>query len=327
MSNPTTDVVAGGAEPAHFELKSDEPVKSIQGRSPWQLAWARLRHDRAAMISLGVIALMVLLAVTAPVFAHITHHGRDEPFRHTGLDPYGQPQSPNGVFWFGTDLLGRDLLVRTFYGARVSLIAGVLSTLLATGVGVIIGLMAGYLGVVVDTVLARVIDVVLSLPYLLVSIAIISITGHGSLTIAILIIAFFSWASVARVVRGQVLSIREREFVEAARSLGAGSMRIMFVDVLPNVLAQVIVYASLLVPTAIVFEATLSYLGLGIPAPTPSWGNMLNEAQGYVNTGGWWYLVFPGLCLLATTFAFNLLGDGIRDAFDPRGDRTFAAGH
>jgi peptide/nickel transport system permease protein len=161
--------------------------------------------------------------------------------------------------------------------------------------------------------------VVLSVPFLLVAIALVSITGP-SLTVTILVIGFFSWASVARIVRGQVLSLREREFVEAARSLGAGSSRIMFVDILPNVLAQVIVYTTLLIPVVIVVQATLSFLGLGLPPPTADWGGMISEGQAYYRVA-WWFVLFPSVALVITTLAFNLFGDGVRDAFDPRTDQ------
>ena len=187
----------------------------------------------------------------------------------------------------------------------------------------VVGVVAGYLGGRVDTVIALIIDVVLSIPFLLAGIAIVSIVGP-SLTVTIIVIAFFSWSSIARIVRGQVLSIREREYVEAARSLGASDWRIMFVDVLPNVLAPVIVYTTLLIPLAIVSEATLSFLGLGVPAPTATWGGMLDGSLQYYRVA-WWYLLFPGLALLITTLAFNIFGDGVRDAFDPRTDRLFAA--
>ncbi len=189
-------------------------------------------------------------------------------------------------------------------------------------IGLLVGLTAGYFGGLVDTLISRAIDVVLSLPFLLFAVALVSVT-HASLTISIGVIAFFSWASVARIVRGQVLSIREREYVEAARSLGAGNVRVMFIDVLPNVLAPVIVLSTLLIPSAIIFEATLSFLGLGVPPPTASWGGEISEGIDYYRQA-WWFLVFPGGALLVTTLAFNLLGDGVRDAFDPRGDRLLA---
>jgi len=297
----------------------DEP-KAIEGRSPFSLALRRLRKDKVAMISLVVIVLIVLMAILAPVFAAVTGHPPNEQYRDIGLTPDGLPRGPNGTFWLGTDDLGRDVLVRIAYGARISLLVGVLATAITVVIGVVLGLAAGFLGGITDTVLARLIDVVLSVPFLLVAIALVSVTGP-SLTVTVLVIGCFSWASVARIVRGQVLSLREREFVEAARSLGAGDGRIMYVDVLPNVIAPVIVYTTLLIPVVIVTQATLSFLGLGLPPPTPDWGGMISESQNYYTTA-WWFILFPGLALLVTTLAFNLFGDGVRDAFDPRADRT-----
>lgn len=296
-----------------------EAGKVIEGRSTWQLAWQRLRRDRLAMVSLVVIGVVILIAIFAPVFAAITGHPPNEQYRQAGLTADGLPKPPSSQFWFGTDDLGRDILVRIAYGARISLLVGVVATALTIAVGVIVGIAAGYFRGVVDTLLARLIDVLLSVPFLLVAISMVSITGP-SLTVTVLVIGLFSWAAVARIVRGQVLSIREREFIEAARSLGAKPARIMFVDVLPNVLAPVIVYASLLIPIVIIVQATLSFLGLGLPPPTADWGGMISAAQNYYTTA-WWYVVFPGAALLITTLAFNVLGDGVRDAFDPRIDQ------
>jgi ABC-type dipeptide/oligopeptide/nickel transport system permease subunit len=321
MTSPS-DVTAVAGELDPLAGAPPEPNKAIEGRTPWQLAWQRLRHDRVAMISIGVIVFVLLLAIFAPVVAAITGHPVNEQYRQTGLTPEGLPKPPSSEFWLGTDDLGRDILVRIAYGARISLLVGVAATALTVVIGVVVGLAAGFLGGFVDTVLARLIDVVLSVPFLLVAIALVSITGP-SLAVTVLVIGFFSWASVARIVRGQVLSMREREFVEAARSLGSSNNRIMFVDILPNVLAPVIVYASLLIPVVIVVEATLSFLGLGLAPPTADWGGMISEAQNYYTTS-WWFVVFPGGALLLTTLAFNLLGDGIRDAFDPRADRVMA---
>jgi ABC-type dipeptide/oligopeptide/nickel transport system permease subunit len=297
----------------------EAPAIAIEGRSPFLLAMRRLRRDKVAMISAVVIVLIVAMAVFAPLVAAITGHPPNEQYRQIGLTPDGLPRGPNSTFWLGTDDLGRDVLVRIAYGARVSLLVGVAATAITVVIGVVLGLAAGFLGGIVDTILARLIDVVLSVPFLLVAIALVSITGP-SLSITVLVIGFFSWASVARIVRGQVLSLREREFVEAARSLGAGDTRIMFVDVLPNVLAPVIVYTTLLVPVVIVTQATLSFLGLGLPPPTADWGGMISESQNYYTTA-WWFILFPGIALLVTTLAFNLFGDGVRDAFDPRADR------
>jgi ABC-type dipeptide/oligopeptide/nickel transport system permease subunit len=185
---------------------------------------------------------------------------------------------------------------------------------LAVIFGVVVGLVSGYLGGLVDGVLGRLMDVVLAMPFLLFALALVSLVGSG-LMVTVLVIACFSWASVGRVVRGETLSVREREFVTAARSVGAGNRRLMFVEVFPNVAGPVLVYATLLIPTAIIFEATLSFLGLGIVPPTPAWGSMLSEAVEYYQVA-WWLLVFPGLALLGTAVAFNLLGDSLRDAVD-----------
>lgn len=292
----------------------------VEGRSPWQLAWTRLRRDRVAMGSAVVLLIVIAGALAAPAFAALVGHGPNEQFRDTGLTVAGLPRPPSHTFWLGTDDLGRDLFVRVLYGARVSLFAGVLASVIAVSVGVVIGLSAGYLGGAVDTVLSRLIDMVLSFPFLLFAIALVAIVGP-SLAISVGVIAFFSWASIARLVRGQAMSIKEKEYVEAARSLGARDVRIMFVDVLPNLLAPVIVYTTLLIPAAIAFEATLSFLGLGVLPPTATWGNMLSESVQYYKVA-WWFVIFPGLALLATTLAFNLLGDGIRDALDPRSGRS-----
>ena len=195
-----------------------------------------------------------------------------------------------------------------------------IGTLLIVAIGAVMGLTAGYFGGWVDTVIARLIDVTLSLPYLLFGIALVSIVGP-SLQIVIAVIAFFGWAAVARIVRGQVLSIREKEFVEAARSLGAKSWRIIFIDILPNVAAPLIVYATLLIPVAIITEAGLSYLGLGVPPPTADWGSMIAESEPLYQQA-WWFLVFPGAALVITTLVFNMFGDGVRDALDPRVGRN-----
>lgn len=298
--------------------------KKITGRSPLSLAFARLRRDRAAMVSLGVIIIIVLVAIFAPVFAWITGHGPNTQYDTIGRTPLGQPVAPNGTFWLGTDGNGRDLLVRIAYGTRVSLEVGIGATAFTIVLGVVLGLLAGYFGGVIDTLIARVIDVVLALPYLLFAVAVIAVVGHVTIWMLIIIIGSFGWASVARIIRGQVISLREKEFVEAARSLGAGNSRIMFIDLLPNVVAPAIVFSTLLIPVSIVTEAALSFLGIGIQAPTSDWGEMIDEAAGMVtgdNFREWWFLFFPSIALLITTLAFNILGDGVRDAFDPRSDR------
>ena len=290
----------------------------IEGRSPWRLAYERLRKDRAAKIALGTILVIVLLAILAPVFAKILGHGPNQQFIDIGQNANGGPVPPSGTFWLGTDNNGRDLFVRILYGARISLLVGVLATGISVVLGVLFGLTAGYIGGFVDTVIARFIDVMLSIPFLILAISIAFISG-ASLWLVIGIIGVLSFTYPARIVRGQVISIKGREFVEAARALGAGPWRIMFVDILPNVMAQVIVYATLLIPLAIVAEASLSFLGVGVPPPTADWGSMINDAAGWYQYGYWWFLLFPCLALLITTLAFNIFGDSVRDALDPRG--------
>jgi peptide/nickel transport system permease protein len=296
----------------------------VQGRTQWQLTWRRLRSDRVSMIALAVIVIMVLLAIFAPAVAALTHHPVDFPYPVQGENEDGNPVGPgtNG-FLLGTDSTGRDLLVRILYGARISLFVGIVTTLIASVLGVTVGLIAGYFGGIIDTVLARFTDAVLAFPYIVLALALAVVFGP-SLTIIVVMITFFSWAGIARIVRGQTLSIKEKEYVEAARSLGAGPFRIMFFDILPNLLAPVLVIGTLYIPNAVVFESTLSYLGLGVQPPTPSWGNMLADAQNFYQVA-WWYLVFPAAALLITTLAFNLLGDGIRDAMDPRTEKLIAA--
>ena len=292
--------------------------RKIEGRSPWRLAYERLRTDRAAKIALATILVIVLLAIFAPVFAKITGHGPNQQFIDIGENANGGPVPPSGTFWLGTDNNGRDLFIRILYGARISLAVGVLATMISVAIGVVLGLAAGFIGGFVDTVIARVIDVMLSIPFLILAISIAYVSGP-SLWLVIVIVGVLSFTYLARIVRGQVISIKGREFIEAARALGAGPWRIMFVDLLPNVMAQVIVYATLLIPLAIVAEASLSFLGVGVPPPTADWGSMISDASGWFQYGYWWFLLFPCMFLLITTLAFNIFGDSVRDALDPRG--------
>jgi peptide/nickel transport system permease protein len=296
----------------------------IRGRGPWELAFERLRRDRAAIISAVTIIGIVLMALLAPLAARIAGHPPEMQYRETGLSPSGIPVGPSRTFLFGTDGLGRDVFVRVVYGTRISLLVAVLASALAVLVGAVVGIAAGWFGGAVDTILSRLMDVVLSLPFLVFALALVSVVGQ-SLAISVVVIAFFSWASVGRIVRGQALSIREHEYVRAARVMGASNARIMFVEILPNVVPTVIVYATLLIPSSIAFEATLSFLGLGVVPPTASWGNMLSDSVAYYKVA-WWFVVFPGAALLGTTLAFNVLGDSVRDAFDPRHDQTIGAG-
>jgi ABC-type dipeptide/oligopeptide/nickel transport system permease subunit len=314
------------AETAGLEaglLTGEAPAgRKIEGRSPWRLAYERLRKDRAAKIAFATIMVIVLLAIFAPVFASITGHGPNQQFIDIGENANGGPVPPSSTFWFGTDSNGRDLFVRVLYGARISLTVGVLATAIAMGLGVLFGLAAGYIGGFVDSFIARLIDVMLSIPFLVIAIAVAYIAGP-SLILVIGIVGVLSFTYPARIVRGQVISIKRKEYIEAARALGARPWRIMFIDILPNVMAQVIVFGTLLIPLAIVAEASLSFLGVGVPPPTSDWGAMISDSAGYFQYGYWWYLFFPSLALLITTLAFNIFGDSVRDAFDPRGGGLF----
>jgi oligopeptide/dipeptide ABC transporter ATP-binding protein len=307
----------------------EEPKRKVEMRSPWVLAFQRLRRDRASLVSAVVILMIVIFAILAPLIAHLTGHGVNQQYPTIGLTPDGLPRAPSGRFLLGTDDLGRDLLVRIAYGAQISLLVGVLATALTVALGAVVGLISGYFTGIVDTVFARIMDVMLAIPFLLFAISLASVVSVSPLhfgpvtlgpgiSIVVIVIAIFSWATVARIVRGQVIAIRGREYVEAARALGARPWRIIVFDVLPNVAPTIIVYATLLIPVSIVSEAALSYLGVGVQAPTADWGAMIAEAQP-VYQQAWWFLTLPSVALVVTTLAFNILGDGIRDAIDPRG--------
>jgi oligopeptide/dipeptide ABC transporter ATP-binding protein len=307
----------------------EEPKRQVALRSPWVLAFQRLRRDRASLVAAVVIVAIAIFAILAPLIAHLTGHGVNQQYPTIGLTPDGLPRAPSGRFLLGTDDLGRDLLVRIAYGAQISLLVGVLATAITVALGAVVGLISGYFTGVVDTVFARVMDVMLAIPFLLFAISLASVVSVSPLhfgpvtlgpgiSIVVIVIAIFSWATVARIVRGQVIAIRSREYVEAARALGARSWRIIVFDVLPNVAPTIIVYATLLIPVSIVSEAALSYLGVGVQAPTADWGAMIAEAQP-VYQQAWWFLTLPSVALIVTTLAFNILGDGIRDAIDPRG--------
>ena len=292
----------------------------------------RFKQDKAALAGGVVIILLIFLALFGGQIAErITGHPQNEPYTNTMTDDFGIPKGPNSQFWFGADGAGRDLFVRTMYGARTSLLVGIVASGIAVAIGSIIGLLSGYYGRWADTTLSRFADVMLAVPQLLISIGIVAACGttkegcfHGliqpGLTIVILVIVLFSWPYVARVIRGSTLSLKEKEFVEASRSVGAGNVRIIAGDMLPNLTAPIVVLATLLIPQSILFEAALSYLGLGVPPDQASWGQILADASGLYDVA-WWLMVFPGAFLVVTTLSFNLLGDGLRDALDVRTDR------
>jgi peptide/nickel transport system permease protein len=304
---------------------------AIARKSPSRLFWERFRQDKAALAGAVVICLLILIAIFGgPVASRITGHSQNQTY-DSMTDEFGVPKGPNGSFWFGADAEGRDLFVRTMYGARTSLFVGVVATGAALTIGLIIGLLAGFFGGIVDTLLSRFADVLLAVPQILIAVGVVAACSTSKegclggliqpgLTVVIVVITLFSWSYIARIVRGYTLSIREKEFIEAARSLGASNVRILATEVLPNLVGPLIVYATLLIPSNILFEAALSYLGLGVPPDEASWGAILNDASGLYDVA-WWLMLFPGAFLIITTLAFNLLGDGLRDAFDVRSER------
>jgi peptide/nickel transport system permease protein len=322
MSIGAAELFAGGGGPLEFLDSGGD----IVAKSPLQLFWRRFRRDRVALVSGAFVLFLIVLAIAAPLVVKLL--GLPGPYTQNPnlTNSFGSPLGPSLAHPFGVDQLGQDVMSRVIYGTRVSLEVGILGTGAATIIGVVLGLVAGYYRGWVDTVLSRFTDVVLSIPILLLGLGIgAACAVRGCLKGAIqpglgeilFLIALANWTYVYRIVRGLVLSLREREFVESSRALGASDARIMFREILPNLLAPIIVYASLSIPTNILLEAGLSFLGVGIRPPTASWGQMISAATPIFNTA-WWYMAFPGAALLLTVLAFNLLGDGLQDALNPR---------
>jgi ABC-type dipeptide/oligopeptide/nickel transport system permease subunit len=318
--------VGAGADLAEID------ATAIAARSPWQLFWRRFREDKLAMASLVFLGILVLVAIFAPLVVKLAGAPGPDTRDTNALDIFGTATGPSSAHWFGVDQLGRDVFSRTIYGARVSLIVAVAATGLATVAGVIAGLLAGYFRGWVDTLVSRSVDVLLAIPYLLLATglaAACTLGGAGclgglikpGLGVVIVVIAFTSWTYMARIIRGQTLSLREKEFIESARSIGASHSRIIFRELLPNLVAPIVVYASILVPQVILYEAALSFLGVGVQPPTASWGQMISDATP-IFSEAWWYMVFPGLALLLTVLAFNLVGDAMQDALNPRAKKT-----
>lgn len=314
----------------------------IAGRSLTQIAWSRLRRDKVAVVTTVTVGLVILLAAAAPLVTRLI-----------GVDPYTFNQDPKIISdagglpvggWLNSGisldhplgvepLTGRDIFARLLYGARISLLIALTSTIVTTVIGVTVGIIAGYSKGWLDTALGRLMDIILAFPILLILLAMSPVltqrlettVGLGPnaarITYIVLVLSLFGWPYLARIIRGQVLSLREREFVESAVSMGAGTPRILFKEILPNLWAPILVYVTILLPTYIAAEATLSFLGVGLLPPTPSWGAMLAESVSFFYTLPT-YLFIPGTALFIVVLAFNLLGDAVRDALDPRAGRA-----
>jgi peptide/nickel transport system permease protein/oligopeptide transport system permease protein len=304
-----------------------------EGRSLWRIAGSRLRRDKVALASAAFIVLVALVAVFAPLLVALLGDPPSEP-HYDLLDPYTTtPLGPLGGIsvhhLLGVEPVnGRDVFSRVVYGARISLLVATLATLTSVVIGTTMGLIAGYLGGWLGGLISRLMDLLLAFPLLLFAIAIVAVIPDSAfglqgstlrIGVLVFIIGFFNWPYIGRIVRGQTLSLAERDFVAAARGTGAGPIRIMVHELLPNLVAPILVYSTLLIPTNILFEAALSYLGVGVRPPTASWGDMLSTAADGLFSVDPMFMIVPGVAIFLTVLAFNLFGDALRDAFDPRG--------
>lgn len=280
--------------------------------SLWSDAWRRLLEDRAAVAGAIICLLLVIVALLAPWLApHPPNLGYLE-----GLSEQGGPVAPNRTFLLGSDSLGRDVLSRLIWGARVSLFVGILGNGLSVVIAIFMGAIAAFLGGKVETVIMRFTDVMMAFPTLLLAIALSAVLRPG-VDVLIIVIAAVYWVYLARIIHGRVLSLKEMDFVLAARSVGAGQWRILSRHILPHLVSEAVIYATLGVASTVLMEAELSYLGLGIRLPTASWGGMIAEGQAYYRSAPW-LILSPGVMLMLTVLGFNLMGDGLRDALDPQ---------
>ncbi|MBV9261151.1 MAG: ABC transporter permease [Pseudolabrys sp.] len=278
-----------------------------RAESPAARAWRRLRRRRGAVLGLVVIAIFVGAVVFAPLLV---------PYDPTIQSWTAVRKAPSWAHWFGTDEVGRDVLSRVIYGARASLLAGIISVSIALSIGVPLGLLAGYRGGIIDALLSRITDAMLACPFIILAIALAAFLGP-SLGNAMIAIGITTTPIFIRLTRGQVMAVKVEEYIEAARSVGNPRWRIAVVHILPNILPALLVQATLSIAAAIIAESALSFLGLGQQPPDPSWGSMLNAAQRFLTTAPW-MAVWPGLAIFMSVLSFNLIGDGLRDALDPR---------
>jgi len=321
-------------EPGAYDAEPEAVVtgeERIEGRSLGQIAWRRLRRDKVAMAGGVTVIVLIVMALIAPLLVSWFGHPPNEfHYNLVSADTQMPLAKWGGIskdYLFGVEPVnGRDLFSRIVYGARISLLIAFLATLLSVAIGVVMGIVAGYFGGWVDAVISRLMDIFLAFPLIVFAIALVGaipdhmfgLTGNGlRIAVLIFIIGFFNWPYIGRIIRGQTLSIREREFVDAAISLGATHRSILFRELLPNLVAPILVYSTLLIPSNILFEAALSFLGVGVQAPTASWGGMLDQATNWFQVDPE-FLFPPGLAIFITVLAFNLFGDGLRDAIDPR---------
>ena len=288
-----SDTDTGGLEEPHISLQAD--------------IWRRFRKNRLAMLGLGLLIIIILAAVFADVICK---------YDPATIDPAHARQPPSSVHWFGTDSIGRDMFARVIFGARVSLRVGIFSVIIATAIGILMGALSGFYGGIIDTLIMRFTDIFLAFPYILAALAIIAVVGPGERTV-ILVLGLLGWLAIARVLRSTILQIKESEYIEAARALGYSDRRIITRHILPNAIQPVIVYSTLFTGTAVLSEAALSFLGVGIQEPTPAWGLMVAQGKRFLSVSPH-LLFFPGAAIFVMVMAFVFVGDGLRDALDPR---------
>jgi peptide/nickel transport system permease protein len=329
------DVQGSATEAQPESVLAGVDAKAIEGRSLGQIAWMRLKRDKVAMAGGVIVLLLLLLAILAGPLTSLYGQGPYAFHSHQIDVNLGTPKGSLGgmswTHWLGVEPInGRDILARILYGAQISMLIAFLATGVSVIIGVVVGVVAGYFGGVVDQFLSRLMDLLLAFPLLLFAIALVAVLGdykavflsadQTRVAMLVIIIGFFNWPYIGRIIRGQTLSLREKEYVEAARSLGAGNTRILSRELLPNLVGPILVYSTLIIPTNILFEAALSFLGVGVRIPRPSWGGMLSDAVQYYTIDPM-YMLVPGLAIFVTVMAFNLFGDGLRDALDPRSNR------
>ncbi len=319
LADPVLDAkVAEAALDADVERRIEESgvdyEVGLESLSQWQLAWRKFRKHRLALIGLGILIALVAIAIIGPIFLPFNFQQVPNPDK---VVPNGRPPSPMHIFG-ETGGLQRDVFQLVVNGARTSLFVGFSSMAIGVILGTLVGSLAGYFGGRLDNVLMRIVDVMLSLPLLFLILVASRFFGNGNVLLIVAIFGLFSWMGVARLVRSLFLSLREQEFVEAARAVGVGDRRIIFRHILPNAISPIVVVASLIIAGNIIAEAFVSFLGFGISSTTPTWGNILTSAQTYISRGNWWWPLFPGMAIVLTVIAVNFVGDGLRDALDPR---------
>ncbi len=315
LGDPVIDAkIADAALERRIEESGVDYEVGLESLSQWQLAWRKFRKHRLALMGLAILVVLVAIALVGPIFLPFDFQKVPNP---DVLVASGRPPSATHIFG-ETGGLQRDVFQLVVNGARTSLFVGFSSMGIGVILGTLVGSLAGYFGGRLDNVLMRIVDVMLSLPLLFLILVASRFFGNGNVLLIIAIFGLFSWMGVARLVRSLFLSLREQEFVEAARAVGVSDRRIIFRHILPNAISPIVVVASLIIAGNIIAEAFVSFLGFGISPTTPTWGNILTAAQTYIARGNWWWPLFPGLAIVLTVIAVNFVGDGLRDALDPR---------